>query len=134
MGCSCSLCTYVLIDKTQGSRVFTTLDLRSAYSQVGIFKPVVPEMAFVTLFGDFGHLVVPFGLTNAPSSSQTLMSFLLGHLPFVCVYLDDILIFSKDEKQHLEHLRQVLSILRQNTLFAKLLPIFGGISWARYLS
>ena len=110
----------VLIDKTQGSRVFTTLDLRSAYSQVRIYKPDVPKTAFVTPFEHFEYLVVPFGLTNAPSTFQTLMNSLLGHLPFVCVYLDDILIFSKDEKQHLEHLRQVLSILRQNTLFAKL--------------
>jgi len=110
----------VLIDKTQDSRVFTTLDLRSAYSQVRIYKPDVPKTAFVTPFEHFEYLVVPFGLTNAPSTFQTLMNSLLGHLPFVCVYLADILIFSKDEKQHLEHLRQVLSILRQNTLIAKL--------------
>ena len=78
------------------------------------------ETAFVIPFGHFEYVVVPSGLTNAPSTFQTLMNSLLGHLPFVCVYLDDTLIFSKDEKQHLEHLRQVISILRQNTLFAKL--------------
>jgi len=99
--------TDTLIDKTRRSKVFSLIDLWSAYHQVGIYKPDIPKTAFVTPSGHFEYLVVPFGLTNAPSTFQTLMNSLLRHLAFVSVYLDDILIFSKTRNEHADHLRQV---------------------------
>jgi len=109
-----------LIDKTQGARVFSLIDLWSAYHQVLVYPKDVPKTAFITPFGHFEYLVVPFGLTNAPATFQTLMNSLLGHLHFVSVYLDDILIFSKSRSEHEDHLRQVLNILRENKLHAKI--------------
>jgi len=109
-----------LIDRTKGSRIFSVIDLWSAYHQVLVHKRDIPKTAFVTPFGHYEYLVVPFGLTNAPSTFQTLMNNLFGHLPFVSVYLDDILIFSRNAKEHAEHLRQVLKTLRDNKLHAKL--------------
>jgi hypothetical protein len=110
--------TDTLIDKTRGSKVFSLIDLLSAYHQVRIHEPEIPKTAFVTPSGHFEYLVVPFGLTNAPSTFQTLMNSLLGHLPFVSVYLDDILIFSKTRNEHADHLRQVLSTFQKHKLHA----------------
>jgi hypothetical protein len=90
-----------LIDRTKGSRIFSVIDLWSAYHQVLVHKRDIPKTAFVTPFGHYEYLVVPFGLTNAPSTFQTLMNNLFGHLPFVSVYLDDILIFSRNAKNTL---------------------------------
>lgn len=111
--------TDVLIDKTRGSKVFSLIDLWSAYHQIRVHNPDIPKTAFVTPLGHFEYLVVPFGLSNAPSTFQTLMNSLLGPLPFVSVYLDDILIFSQTKEEHTEHLRKVLRILSEHKLHAK---------------
>ena len=78
------------------------------------------KTAFSTHRGHYEFLVLPFGLTNAPAAFQREMNRILGYLPFVVVYLDDILIFSKSEEEHMSHLRQVLQILREQRLYAKL--------------
>ena len=108
-----------LIDKTRGSKVFSLIDLWSAYHQVRIHEPGILKTAFVTPSGHFEYLVAPFGLTNAPSTWQTLMNSLLEHLPFVSVYLDDILVFSKTRNEHADQLRQVISTLQKHKLHAK---------------
>ena len=74
--------------------------------------PDLPKTVFVAPFRDFEYLFVPFGLTNVHSTFQTLMNLLLCHLPFLFVYLNDILIFRKNVKEHAEHLPQVLTMLR----------------------
>jgi len=109
-----------LLDKLQGAKVFTALDLLAAYHQVKLLDDEIPRTAFRTPFGLFEWKVMPFGITNAPSVFSAMVMDILGDLPFVTVYLDDILIFSKNELEHVEHVSQVLQRLRQNKLFVKL--------------
>ena len=89
-----------LIDKLHGAKVFSSLDLQSGYHQIRIADEDVPKTAFTTHKGLFEYKVMPFGLCNAPSAFQRQMNRMLGHLPFVVVYLDDILVFSSNEEEH----------------------------------
>jgi hypothetical protein len=109
-----------LIDKLHGATVFTSLDLRSGYHQIRVAEADVQKTAFVTHKGLYEYRVMPFGMCNAPSSFQRQMNKMLAHLPCVAVYMDDILVFSKTEKEHHQHLRTVLSILKENHFYAKL--------------
>ena len=79
------------------------------------------KAAFISRFGLFEWVVLPFGLCNAPSMFQRLMNTTLGDLldRFVLVYLDDILVYSADAEQHKLHLRTVLERLHKHTLYAK---------------
>ncbi len=111
-----------LIDKMSGAKCFSSLDLASGYHQIRIAEEDVPKTAFSTPFGHYQFKVLAFGLTNAPATFQYAMNDLfaaqLGR--YVCVYLDDILIFSKNAEDHEKHLEEVLSILEKNKFFAKL--------------
>jgi hypothetical protein len=71
----------------------------------------IPKTAICTPFGLFEYIFMPFGLKNAAQTFQPLMDRLFRHLPFVFVYLDDILIASKDSTQHIQHLRLVFEVL-----------------------
>lgn len=110
-----------LMDNLGGAKYFSSLDLTSGYHQLGLHKQDWPKTAFNTHIGKFEWRVLPFGLTNAPAVFQTAMNRVFGpHLNrFVCVYLDDILIFSKTEEEHFQHLHVVLTLLRQHNLKAK---------------
>eukprot|EP00158_Paraphelidium_tribonemae_P000594 Partr_v1_DN22906_c0_g1_i1_m42635 putative to reverse transcriptase len=96
------------------AKMFTTLDLRGAYYLLRIKEGDEHKTAFLTKFGQFEFLVMPFGLANAPAQFQTMMNEIFRKLigDFVLVYLDDIIIYSQDPTEHLEHVRQVLEILR----------------------
>ncbi|KAA3461200.1 reverse transcriptase [Gossypium australe] len=94
-----------LFDQLKRATVFSKIDMRSGYYQLRVKESDVPKITFRTRYGHYEFLVMPFGLTNAPI--------------FVVVFIDDILIYSRDETEHVEHLRTVLRTLRDKKLFAK---------------
>ena len=105
--------------KLKGAKVFSTIDLRSGYLHIALGKSSGAKTAFVTPFGKYKFLMVPFGLAQAPAYFQLLMNKVLKELKFAMTYLDNIIIFSQDELQHLEHLEIVFSCLREAGLKMK---------------
>ena len=105
--------------KLKGAKVFSTIDLRSGYHHIALGKSSRAKTAFVTPFGKYEFLMVPFGLAQAPAYFQLLMNKVLKGLKFTMMYLDDIIILSQDESQHLEHLEIVVSRLREAGLKMK---------------
>ena len=91
------------------------------YHQIRVREEDIPKTAFVTRYGSYEYTVMSFGLTNAPATFSRLMNYIfMDYLDkFVVVYLDDILVFSKNEEEHAEHLRLVLEKLREHQLYAK---------------
>ena len=104
------------------AKVYSKLDLLSGYYQVRIEENDIEKTAFSTENGHYEWLVMPFGLTNAPSTFQRMMNNILAPYlsKFVKVYIDDILIYSENTADHLDHVRTVLQTLRENKLIAKL--------------
>ena len=105
--------------KLKGAKVFSTIDLRSGYHHIALGKSSRAKTAFVMPFGKYEFLMVPFGLAQAPAYFQLLMNKVLKGLKFTMTYLDDIIIFSQDELQHLEHLETVFSHLQEAGLKMK---------------
>jgi hypothetical protein len=110
-----------LFNRMRGARVFSKIDLRSGYHQMKIRPSDIPKTAFSTRYGLYEFIVMSFGLTNAPAYFMDLMhKMFLEYLDrFVVVFIDDILIYSKNESDHEEHLRLVLQKLQDNQLYAK---------------
>ena len=102
-----------LFDQVRGASVFSKLDLRSRYHQVRIKEEDIFKTAFRTRYGYYDFVVMPFRLTNAPASFMCLMNSVLSKYldNFVIGFIDDILIYSKNEQEHKEHLRIILQIL-----------------------
>ena len=110
-----------LMDRLGGAKVFTKLDLQSGYQQIRMKKEDVDKTAFKTRYGLFQYLVMPFGLTNAPATFQALMTKTFQPYldDFVVVFIDDILVYSKNEDDHVDHCRKVFQKLRESKLFCK---------------
>jgi len=110
------------LDAMRDSSFFTKLDLISGYHQLRVYKDHVYRTAFTTKFGTYQFKVLPFGLTNAPATFQRLMNELMTDYlreNFVKVYLDDIVIHSRDLNAHADHLRRVLQTFRDQHLYCK---------------
>ena len=105
----------------RGAKIFSKIDLRSGYHQVRIKEEDISKTAFRTRYGHYEFIVVPFGLTNAPATFMCLMNGIFRKYldKFIIVLLDDILIYSKSEKEHEENLRITLQLLRENQLYAR---------------
>ncbi|WVZ81260.1 hypothetical protein U9M48_028653, partial [Paspalum notatum var. saurae] len=101
--------------------VFSKIDLRSGYHQLRIGPSYIPKTAFISRYGLYEYTVMSFGLTNAPAFFMYMMnSVFMEYLDkFVVIFIDDILIYSKTEEEHEEHLRLVLQKLREHKLYAK---------------
>ncbi|GKD45763.1 putative reverse transcriptase domain-containing protein [Tanacetum coccineum] len=110
-----------LFDQLQGSSIYSKIDLRSGYHQLRVREQDIPKTAFRTRYGHYEFQVMPFGLTNAPAVFMDLMNRVCKPYldKFVIVFIDDILIYSKDEKEHEEHLKSILELLKKEQLYAK---------------
>ncbi|KAK3563737.1 hypothetical protein QTP86_034461 [Hemibagrus guttatus] len=110
------------LEQLQGARIFTKLDLRSAYNLVRIKEGDEWKMAFHTTQGHYEYLVMPYGLTNTPAVFQSLINELFYDLfnHFVIAYIDNILIYSASLTEHVQHVRTVLTLLKNHELYAKL--------------
>jgi hypothetical protein len=111
----------VLFDQLAKARVFSKIDLRLGYHQIKIRPHDISKTAFSTRYGLYEYLVMSFGLTNAPAYFMYLMNtvFMPELDKFVVVFIDDILVYSENEIDHEEHLRIVLTRLRDHKLYAK---------------
>jgi hypothetical protein len=105
----------------RGAKVFSKIDLRSGYHQMKIRWSDIPKTAFTTRYGLYEYTVMSFGLTNEPAYFMYLMNkvFMEYLDKFIVVFIDDILVYSKIEEDHEEHLRLVLQKLREQQLYAK---------------
>nr|GEZ41179.1 reverse transcriptase domain-containing protein [Tanacetum cinerariifolium] len=107
-----------LFDQLQGSSVYSKIDLRSGYHQLRVREPDVPKTAFRTRYGHYEFQVMPFGLTNIQAVFMDLINRVCKPYldKFVIVFIDDILIYSKNEKEHREHLKAILELLKKEKL------------------
>ncbi|XP_050935678.1 uncharacterized protein LOC107991992 [Cucumis melo] len=110
-----------LFDQLQGATIFSKIDLRSGYHQLRIRDSDIPKTVFRSRYGHYEFIVMSFGLTNALVVFMDLMNKVFKDFlnTFVIVFIDDILVYSKTEAEHEEHLHQVLETLRANKLYAK---------------
>ncbi|KAH0678949.1 hypothetical protein KY284_020034 [Solanum tuberosum] len=108
-----------LFDQFQGASCFSKIDLRFVYHQLRVRDSDIPKTTFRTRYGHYEFVVMSFALTNAPVAFIDLMNMLFKYLDlFIFVFIDDILIYSRSEKEHATYLRVVLQTLKDRQLFA----------------
>ena len=107
-----------MLDRLHLAKVFTKIDLRNAYHQVGVREGDEWKTTFKCCEGHYKYLVCPQGAINAPAMFQYFMNYILReYLDVICVgLLDDVIIFSEDPSKHVEHVRSILQVLRDNKL------------------
>ena len=110
-----------MFERLGGATVFSKIDLKLGYWQMPIHLGDIQKTAFKTRWGLYEYLVMPFGVSNAPAQFMAMMNDLLGEYldRFIIIFLDDILVYSQNMKEHAEHLRKVLGKLRKHRLYAK---------------
>ena len=111
-----------LFDQLKGASIFSKMDLRSGYHQLKIKDMDVHKTTFRTRYGHYEFLVMSFGFTNAPTTFMDIMNHVFRPYvdQFVVVFIDDILVYLKDQENHDTHLREVLETLRKEQLYANL--------------
>jgi hypothetical protein len=111
-----------LFGQLHGACVFSKIDLRSGFHQLKIRESDIPKTAFITRYGLYKYTVISFGLTNALAYFMYLMNkvFMEYLDKFIVLFIDYILVYSKNEEEHMRHLHLVLQKLRENQLYAKL--------------
>ncbi|GJW81031.1 putative reverse transcriptase domain-containing protein [Tanacetum coccineum] len=124
-----------LFDQLQGLSVYSKIDLRSGYHQLRVRDEDIPKTAFRTRYGHYEFQVMPFGLTNAPAVFMDLMNRVCKPYldKFVIVFIDDILIYSRNKEEHADHLRIILELLRKEKLYAKFSKCDFWISIVQFL-
>ncbi|GJT33263.1 putative reverse transcriptase domain-containing protein [Tanacetum coccineum] len=124
-----------LFDQLQGSSTYSKIDLRSGYHQLRVRDEDIPKTAFRTRYGHYEFQVMPFGLTNAPAVFMDLMNRVCKPYldKFVIVFIDDILIYSRNKEEHEDHLRIILELLKKEKLYAKFSKCDFWISTVQFL-
>nr|GEU43691.1 putative reverse transcriptase domain-containing protein [Tanacetum cinerariifolium] len=125
-----------VFNQLQGFSIYSKIDLRSGYHQLRVREQDIPKTAFRTRYGHYEFQVMPFGLTNAPAVFMDLMNRVCKPYldKFVIVFIDDILIYSKDEKEHEEYLKAILELLKEEKLYAKFSKCKFWIPKVQFLS
>ncbi|GKA67201.1 putative reverse transcriptase domain-containing protein [Tanacetum coccineum] len=124
-----------LFDQLQGSSTYSKIDLRSGYHQLRVRDEDIPKTAFRTRYRHYEFQVMPFGLTNAPAVFMDLMNRVCKPYldKFVIVFIDDILIYSRNKEEHADHLRIILELLKKEKLYAKFSKCDFWISIVQFL-
>jgi hypothetical protein len=117
-----------LFDQLRGDTIFSKIYLRSGYHQVKINYEDIHKTSFRTRYGHYEFFVVSLDLTTSPTKFTCLMNNVLNKYlnKFVLVFMDDILVYSKNREEHEEHLRMVLHVLREHHLYV-LSPNIGSL-------
>ncbi|GJQ95939.1 putative reverse transcriptase domain-containing protein [Tanacetum coccineum] len=124
-----------LFDQLQGSSIYSKIVLRSGYHQLRVREEDIPKTAFRTRYEYYEFQVMPFGLTNAHAVFMDLMNRVCKPYldKFVIVFIDDILIYSRNEKEHEEHLKTILELLKKEELYAKFSKCEFWINTVKFL-
>ncbi|GJU27047.1 putative reverse transcriptase domain-containing protein [Tanacetum coccineum] len=122
-----------LFDQLQGSSTYSKTDLRSGYHQLRVRDEDIPKTTFRTRYGHYEFQVIPFGLTNTPAVFMDLMNRVCKPYldKFVIVFIDDILIYSRNKEEHADHLRIILELLKKDKLYAKFSKCLGAVLMQR---
>jgi hypothetical protein len=106
-----------LLDRLSNALIFSKFDMKSGYWQIQIAESDRYKTAFTVPFGQYEWIVLPFGLKNAPSEFQKIMNDIFNaYSEFIIVYIDDVLVFSKNIDQHIKHLKIFKDIIKRNGL------------------